>query len=91
MAYVKLTKVRVCTKLSNLLYAQCVRMGAQATKDLKRVVHQETLASVMTVVAGGGFGESDDESEDEMSSLEDTSVDEWDDDDDDEDDSIYIY
>jgi hypothetical protein len=61
IAYVWLEKIWVRSKSGNLHYAQCIRMGQKATREMHKLVNQETLESVISRM---GDYLTDDEDED---------------------------
>lgn len=52
IAHVWMEKVWLCTKGSDIVYAQCLRMTNRISADMNRLARQEALAIIMGRVAG---------------------------------------
>ncbi|GAX17476.1 hypothetical protein FisN_5Hh127 [Fistulifera solaris] len=74
IAHVWMEKVWLCTKGSDLVYAQCLRMTNRVSADMNRLARQEALAFIMGRVAGevlesNYFDDLMDDSDDEISTT----------------------
>ena len=79
IAHVWMEKVWLCTKGSNIVYAQCLRMTNTVSADMNRLARQEALAIIMGRVAGEVLESDyfddlmDDDSDDDASNASTTS------------------
>ncbi|GAX13964.1 hypothetical protein FisN_5Lh127 [Fistulifera solaris] len=87
IAHVWMEKVWMCTKGSDLVYAQCLRMTNRVSADMNRLARQEALASIMGRVVGDVLESNyfddlmvDDDSDDEVSAASSSDFDEDEDD-----------
>lgn len=72
IAYIWLEKIWIRPNSGSLHYAQCIRMGQKATREMHELINQETLESIITRMGDYLTDDEDDSDDDE----------EWDDDDD---------
>ena len=69
IAYIWMEKIWIRANSGNLHYAQCIRMGQKATREMHELINQETLESVISRM--GDYMTDDEDEFDDDASFED--------------------
>lgn len=65
IAYIWLEKLFIRANSGNLHYAQCIRMGQKATREMHELINQETLESVISRMGDYMTDDDDDDDDDD--------------------------